>query len=138
MSSFLLKLVLINLKIHLIHHVKSVRIRCFFLVRIFLYLDWIRRFVNLRIQSEYRKMWTRKISAFGYFSRSDTAAQLYSKNNYLVTYTFSLNWSYTNEKAWTELVRKTVQKAYLMFQYFFSSLFCFMFARALSMKLVRK
>ena len=44
-----------------------------FLVRIFLYLDWIRRFtVNLRIQSEYRKIRTRNNSVFGHFSRSVT------------------------------------------------------------------
>ena len=40
-----------------------------FLVRIFLHLDWIRRLtVNLRIQSEYRKIRTRNNSAFGHFS----------------------------------------------------------------------
>ena len=43
----------------------------FFLVRIFLYSDWIRRFtVNLRIQSKYGKICTRKNSVFGPFSRS--------------------------------------------------------------------
>ena len=43
----------------------------FFLVRIFLYSDWIRRFnVNLSIQSEYRKILNRKNSVFGHFSRS--------------------------------------------------------------------
>ena len=39
------------------------RITGIFLVRIFLYSDWIRRF----IQSEYRKIWTRKNSVFGHF-----------------------------------------------------------------------
>ena len=48
----------------------------FFLVRIFLHLDWIRRFtefyrVNLRIQSKYRKIRTRENSIFEHFSRSD-------------------------------------------------------------------
>ena len=44
-----------------------------FLVRIFLYSYWIRRFtsqiyeVNLRIQSEYRKIRTRNNSVFGHF-----------------------------------------------------------------------
>ena len=57
----------------------------FFLVRIFLHSDWIRRFtpyfpvfrvnteiysVNLRIQSEYRKIQARKYSVFGHFSCS--------------------------------------------------------------------
>ena len=38
-----------------------------FLVHIFLYLDLIR----IRIfQSEYRKIWTRKNSVFGHFSRN--------------------------------------------------------------------
>ena len=53
----------------------SLREKCpnteLFLVRIFLYMDWIRRFmVNLRIQSKYRKIWTRNNSVFGHFSRS--------------------------------------------------------------------
>ena len=39
-----------------------------FLVRIFLYSDWVRRF--LRIQSEYRKIWTRNNSVFGHFPNS--------------------------------------------------------------------
>ena len=58
----------------------------FYLVRIFLYSDGIRRFaeqmsvfspntgkygVNFRIQSEYRQIRARKKSAFGHFSRSD-------------------------------------------------------------------
>ena len=44
----------------------------FFLVLIFPYPDWIRRVtVNLRIQSEYRKIRTRKNFVFGHFSRSD-------------------------------------------------------------------
>ena len=44
----------------------------FFLVHIFLYSDWIQRFtVNICIQSEYRKIQTKKNSAFGQFSRSD-------------------------------------------------------------------
>ena len=38
----------------------------FFLVRIFLYSE-----VNLQIQFEYRKIWTRKNSVSGHFSRSD-------------------------------------------------------------------
>ena len=47
----------------------------FFLVRIFLHLDWIRRFtefyrVNLRIQSKYRKIRTRENSIFGQFLHS--------------------------------------------------------------------
>ena len=41
----------------------------FFLVCIFLYLDWIRRF-TFCIQSKYRKIWTRKNSLFWHFSRS--------------------------------------------------------------------
>ena len=43
-----------------------------FLVRIFLYSDWIRRFTSKSpfIQFEYRKIWTRNNSAFGHFSRS--------------------------------------------------------------------
>ena len=54
---------------------QSLREKCpnteFFLVRIFLYSDWIRRFtVNLRIQSEHRKIRTRKNFVFGHFSRS--------------------------------------------------------------------
>ena len=40
-----------------------------FLVRIFLYSDWIWT-VSLRIQSEYRKIRTRNNSVFGRFSRS--------------------------------------------------------------------
>ena len=51
----------------------SLRGKCpnteFFLVRIFLYSDWIRR-ENLRIQAEYWKIRTRKNSVFGHFSRS--------------------------------------------------------------------
>ena len=39
----------------------------FFLVRIFLYSDWTRILVNLRIQSEYRKIRTWKNSVFGHF-----------------------------------------------------------------------
>ena len=39
-----------------------------FLVRIFLYSDWIRKLVNLRIQSEYRKIRTRNNSVLGHFS----------------------------------------------------------------------
>ena len=50
----------------------------FFLVRVFPYSDWIWIFalytdicsVNLRIQSEYGKIWTRKNSAFGCFPHS--------------------------------------------------------------------
>ena len=44
----------------------------FFLVRTFLYSDWIQEIyeVNLRIQSEYRKIRTRKNSVFGHFSRN--------------------------------------------------------------------
>ena len=44
----------------------------FFLVRIFMYSDWKRRFysVNFHIQSEYRKTRTRKSSVFGHFSHS--------------------------------------------------------------------
>ena len=43
-----------------------------FLVHIFLYLDWTRRFtVNLSVQSKYRKIRTRKNSVFGYFSWSE-------------------------------------------------------------------
>ena len=41
-----------------------------FLVRIFLYSDWIEICVNLRVQSEYRKIRTRNKSVFGHFSRS--------------------------------------------------------------------
>ena len=40
----------------------------FFLVRIFLYPDWIRR-LNLRIHSEYRKNTDHKKTVYGHFSR---------------------------------------------------------------------
>ena len=59
-----------------------------FMVRIFPYSDWIRSFsgqyfpvfglnteiydVNLRIQSEYEKIWIRESSVFRHFSRSDS------------------------------------------------------------------
>ena len=47
-----------------------------FLVRIFLYSDWIRRFtINLRIQSEDRKIRTRNNSVFGHFSRSNSSME---------------------------------------------------------------
>ena len=58
---------------------KSLREKCpnteFFLVRIFLYSDWIESFtpiysVNLRIQSKYRQIRTRENSIFEHFSRS--------------------------------------------------------------------
>ena len=53
-----------------IHCVKCANTEVF-LVRIFLYSDWIRRFtVNLRIQSENRKIRTRNNSVSGHFSRS--------------------------------------------------------------------
>ena len=46
-------------------------IRSFFLVRISLYSDWIRRFTDsIHIQSEYRKIRTRKNSVFWHFWRS--------------------------------------------------------------------
>ena len=53
----------------------SLREKCpnveLFLVRIFLYSDWIRRLlVNLHIQSKYRKIRTKNNSVFGHFSRS--------------------------------------------------------------------
>ena len=62
------------------HFVKKCPNTEFFLVRIFLYSSWIRRFtvfeldteiysVNYCIQSEYRKIRTRKNSLFGHFSR---------------------------------------------------------------------
>ena len=43
-----------------------------FLVRIFLYFGQITEIygVNLRIQSEYRKIWIRNDTVFGHFSRS--------------------------------------------------------------------
>ena len=57
-----------------------------FLVRIFLYSDWIRRDilylygVNIRIQSEYRRIRTRNNSVFGHFSRSETTGMKRFKN----------------------------------------------------------
>ena len=42
----------------------------FYLVRIFLYSEWIRRLANIRIQSEYKKIRTRKISVYGHLSRN--------------------------------------------------------------------
>ena len=57
-----------------------------FLVRIFLYSDWIQRDtlylygVNLRIQSEYRRIRTRNNSVFGHFSRSETTGMKRFKN----------------------------------------------------------
>ena len=53
---------------YFIHCLKSVQIRSFFLVHIFLYWDWIRRFT---IQSEYKKIRTRKNSVYGHFSHGD-------------------------------------------------------------------
>ena len=41
-----------------------------FLFPIFLYSDWIGRFANLRIQSEYEKKRSRNNFVFGHFSRS--------------------------------------------------------------------
>ena len=56
----------------------------FFLVRIFLYSDWIRKFTgNLRIQSECKKIRTRKNSVFGHFSRSASRSKL--ETNWLST-----------------------------------------------------
>ena len=54
----------------------------FFLVRIFLYSDWIRRFSPylLCIYSEYRKIRTRKNWVFGHSSRS---VNWYSKKRFL-------------------------------------------------------
>ena len=49
------------------HCVKSVEIGSFF----WSVFSCIPVLVNLRIQSEYRKIWTWKNSVFGYFSRSD-------------------------------------------------------------------
>ena len=55
-----------------VHCVKSLRENAeLFLVRIFCYS------VNLRIQSKYRKIWTRNNSVFWHFSRSGQLA----KNN---------------------------------------------------------
>ena len=52
----------------------------FFLVRIFLHSDWIRRDeVSLRIQSEWGKIRTRKYSVFWHFSRS-VISSLYCMN----------------------------------------------------------
>ena len=52
----------------------------FFLVRFFLYSDWI----NLRIQSEYRKIQNRKNSVFGNFSRSGILAYIeYGKTRFI-------------------------------------------------------
>ena len=57
------------------HWIWSLREKCpnteLFLVRTFLYSDWITKIysVNLRIQSEYRKIWIRNNSVFGYFSQ---------------------------------------------------------------------
>ena len=58
------------------HWIWSLRENCpnteLFLVRIFLYSDWITKIysVNLLIQSEYRKIWIRNDSVFGHFSHS--------------------------------------------------------------------
>ena len=52
-----------------IRFVKSVQTRIFFWSVFFLYSDWIQS-----IQSEYRKIRTRKNSVFGHFSRSDLLA----------------------------------------------------------------
>ena len=63
----------------------------FFLVRIFLYSEWIRRFTDsIRIQSEYSKIRIRKNSVFGHFSRSVKMA----KRNHIwivIERSFSLN-----------------------------------------------
>ena len=63
---------------------KLLRKKCpntdFFLVRIFLYSDWTRIYsVNLRIQSEYRKIRTRKKSVSGHFLRSVIRIVTYKK-----------------------------------------------------------
>ena len=68
----------------LIYPNKTLHEKCpnteFLMVRIFPYLDWIWRFtacVNLRIQSKYRKIRTRKNSVFGHFSRSVKLTELW-------------------------------------------------------------
>ena len=48
-----------------------------FLVRIYLYSDWIWRFTPLRIQQEYKKIRTRNNSVFGHFSHSVRKTYLY-------------------------------------------------------------
>ena len=61
--------------------IQSMHVKCpnmeLFVVCIFLYLDWLWRFtlcwVNLYIQSEYRKIWTRKNSVYGHFLCSEWA-----------------------------------------------------------------
>ena len=55
-----------------IHYVKSVQIRSFFWsVLSCVYTEYGDLLVNLRIQSEYKKIQTRKNSIFRHFSHSD-------------------------------------------------------------------
>ena len=63
---------------------ESLREKCqnaeFFLVCVFLYLNWIRKFTPYhRIQSLYRIIWTRKNSVLGHFSCSESFYYLYGK-----------------------------------------------------------
>ena len=62
-----------------------------FLASIFQHSDWLLYFpvlrvysVNLRIQSEYRKIWTRNNSVFGHFSSSNICRLFYVLAKYLV------------------------------------------------------
>ena len=66
------KYLLDNLKSCIIHCVKSIQIGSFFWsVFSCIRTEYGDNSVNLRIQSEYRKIRTRKISVFGHFSGSD-------------------------------------------------------------------
>ena len=66
-ASTLIKYLLPHKSFSIAHCVKSVQIRSYFW-SVFSCI-WI-EYVNLRIQSEYRKIWTRNNCVFGHFSRS--------------------------------------------------------------------
>ena len=67
-ASTLIKYLLPHKSFSIAHCVKSVQIRSYFW-SVFSCI-WI-EYVNLRIQSEYRKIWTRNNCVFGHFSRSE-------------------------------------------------------------------
>ena len=75
---------------HLI--LNSLREKCpnteFFLVRTFLYSGGIRRFTE-KIQSNYRKIQTRKNPVFGHFSRSDFYLKV---GNIVMQQSMSISW----------------------------------------------
>ena len=55
----------------------------YFLIRIFPYFAWIRRFtVNLRIPSKYGKIRTRRNSVFGHFSRRATVERRFNESGF--------------------------------------------------------